>query len=578
MPVARRAATGTDADLWGPVMRRPPLLPAASLAAALALGVVLLHPLSRGAHAEAGTCAAAARPAPLQMLRAQNGLYYVPGLRQQQAPDLRDSAYGLAALHALGIPTPVQLHASDVRSLVATDISGSAVWSRWYLLQVQQASGQRLLQEQDASALRTLVGVDGAVTDASLPAGPGHDVERLATTAAAVDVLAAVDPGVLAGMATTRRWLQELRLPAPVHPFVAALRQGALRRFGADDGLAAAVQGAEDWFSGLRSRGESDLNGVSHDLYGYVALLRLARRPVAPEAAAFFEPVLRAAATVPDVQVVYYAAAAARALDAPPAATDGLVSRLRGSLSPEGLVREQVTLIGTVDATEAVDQLMGAWGYDTCDRTQSAALVALKHDQWEHWDAVTRGRWVIAAKASGDPAWDTPRREALSDLLAALPSRVGPENYARWATTGDLVQRLGGRVPVPTVDRWSVQDRLGAQAAAAVVSTMVQAGLAADVPAWLRQVDLLALMRSDSVARTTLEQLLLLNAHLHLSGHLDEQGRVSVKHLVGASKGCLDLPELMRASPSDTVCDLRTSLAMQQLATLDPSLHLSTAE
>lgn len=554
-------------------MRRLLLLLVSCLTTAATLAIVIVQPHVFGAHRARASCTAAAGSSPLVTLKAPNGLYYVPGLRAAREPSLRDSAYGLAALRALGRPTVLSAAPARVRALMDDAIVPSAIWSRWYLLQVQEATGTPLLGAQDAREMLALLSPQGYFSDPSLSAGAGHESELLAATSAALDVIAAADRTALTGLSATAAWLQRLGAADSTHPFVAALRQTALAHVGGALDVEADLAQAQAWLKGLRAGGEADFASVTYDLYGYVSLLHLAAGVAEPGTAAFFAPVLAQAVDAPDLQNAFFAAAAWRGLGGDGTPATALADRLASYVAPDGLVREHVTYVGTVDATEAVVELLGLSGRNTCDPQLLAALTQLRTTQWAEWDAVTRARWVIAAKASGHPDVEDSRREALRGLLAALPAAVDATGaQGQWTVPADLVAQLGGRAPAPRLDEWDTSTRLGAQAAAATVTTMTRLGLSADIPSWLRDVDLLALAGSATAAPTTLEYVNLLNAHLSLGRPLDPQTLTAARAGMLRSAGCEGLPGLMRASASDSVCDLRTSLATARLKILAPSL------
>lgn len=506
-------------------------------------------------------------------LLAQNGLYYVPQLRGPREASLYDSAYGLLTLQALGEPPVVSVSAPDAAKLRAADATASPIWSRWYVLAIQRVTGQRLLSAADASAVARLLSPAGYFDDRPAGAPTASAAEQVATSAAAMDILAAVDGETYTrSLASTGRWIAAVPAQFADNPYVLSLAATVMGHLG----LAVppqVVSDALDWYEKLRTTtAKMDYASASHGLYGYTRILGMVGHTPQPDAA-FLAPFFRSAADQADLEDAYYAAASWSALSGDRSVIAPLEQRLRGNLTSNGLVEEQAVFVGTIDATYEMVRILEANGEQACSGLASSVLASAKAQNWPGWDPVSKGMWLATVQLTGGKV-DTATRWATYDaLVRGMPDSVTPENAKLWAVTTELLTVVGGHVPRPTMHPWPIDDRLGVMAAAVTVNAMVKAGQPVRELSWVTQQDMAVALTRKELTPTLGEYLDALRAFVALGGKVSGTLPSQVRSRVAEVRGCPGLPDLVRSTPGEPTCDLLATRSAIAAASVVPNLY-----
>lgn len=503
-----------------------------------------------------------------RQLLAGNGLYYVPQLRGTRDASLYDSAYGLLTLQALGQPPATRPTASDLDRLRRADDVDSPIWSRWYLLAIQRATGQPVLSTQDARTVAGTLTRDGYFDDRPAGSPEPSPAEQVALSAAALDILSTVDgEGYTRSLTSTKRWIAALPDQFADNPYVLSLIAGAMAHLGLPV-PPRVVQDVLAWYPKLRANpAQQDFSTVSHDLYGYTRVLAMAGRTPQPDLN-FLAPLFQAAVDQDDLQDAYYAAASWATLSGDRDLMAPLARRLGASLTRDGLVQEQLTDVGTIDASYELVRILQAKGVPGCSALTRSALDAAKAQLWTGWDPIDRAMWLATVQLVGGKV-DTATRWAVHDaLVQELPPAVTPSNAKQWAMVTELLRSVGGPIPRPAATPWPVDDRLGVMAAAMLVNGVHAAGQPLTGLSWIRQQDLAAALTRPELTPTLQEYLGALDAFLALGGQLSGAQRTGMRARLDRVRGCPGLPDLMRSAPEEQTCDLLATRAALDTAAL----------
>jgi hypothetical protein len=553
-------------------MRRGVRLALAVLVACLVVGAAGYGTLRVFASGPPG-CQRSGLASETKQLLAQNGLYYVPQLRGPRAASLYDSAYGLLTLQALGARPQVKVSAADAVQLRQADATASPIWSRWYVLAIQRVSGQTLLGADDASAVAQLLSPAGYFDDRPAGAPTPSAAEEVATTAAALDILAAIDgEAYTRSLAPTAQWIAGITAQFADNPYVLSLAVTVMGHLG----LAVppqVVSDVVDWYGKLRtSNATVDYSSVSHGLYGYTRILGMVGRTPEPDAA-FLAPFFRSAADQNDLQEGYYAAASWSALSGDRTVIAPLEQRLRGNLTPNGLVQEQGVFVGGIDATYEMTRILEANGELGCSALASGALASAKAQNWASWDPISKGMWLATVQMTGGKADSATRWATYDALTQTMPGVLTPENAKQWAMTTELLGVTGGHVPRPTVRPWPVDDRIGVMAAAMTVNAMHELGQPAPELSWIKREDLAAALTRLDLTPTLQEYLDALRAFVFLGGNVSGAMLSQARSRLGAVRGCPGLPDLMRSTPGEQTCDLVATRSAIEAASVVRNLN-----
>ena len=504
-------------------------------------------------------------------LLAQNGLYYVPQLRGSRDASLYDSAYGLLTLKALGGSPVVHVSAADAANLRQSDSIASPIWSRWYVMAIQQATGQQLLTADDAATVARLLTPAGYFDDSPAGSPTASAAEHVATSAAALDILSTVDgEGYSRALTSTAHWITAIPAQFADNPYVLWLSATVMRHVGLAV-PAQVVSDATNWYDQMRaSNAAFDFPTVSHDLYGYTQILAMVGQTPRPDPA-FLAPFFRSAADQPDLQDAYHAAASWSALSGDRAVIAPLQQRLQSNLTSTGLVQEQVVLVGTMDATYEMMRILEANGEEGCSGLTSDVLTSAKTQNWGSWDAVTKGMWLATVQLTGGKVDDTTRWATYDALVQGLPSGVTPDTAKQWAITTELITEVGGHIPAPSLQPWPVTDRLGVMAAAVMVNAMQDTGQPVQSLTWITQQDLAtALGRTDLTLQEYLDAL---RAYVTLGGKVSPTTLAQARARIAQVHGCPGLPDLMRSTAGDQTCDLLATRSAIATASVVPNLN-----
>jgi hypothetical protein len=543
---------------------RHPTLP--KLAAFFLLPVLLaagaLHLMSDDSPSNAQACTAeAARHQEYEPLIGNNGLYAIPQMLGKREPSLYDSAYGLLTLHSLRQHVEVPVSRAQIRALSAATGVTSRVWSRWYLYAIQQTSGKLVLDTSDSAV------VAGTLTSAGYaderPPGTAHAsyVELVSTTAAALDVLLATrGTAYVHGLEPTKRWIVAMVGHDPGHPYVDWQSARVMTALGLPipEDL---ITRAQAWMTNqLSGRKELSYSAAAHDIFGYVSLMRAAGRSVPDDVYRYFRPLLQRFTKGTDLQLAYYVAESWTAKDDPLLQAQKTAVTSLHLLS--GLVAENAQLIGSIDATYYVEAIRAAKGESTCEPPVARALEDLVSAQWNSFDPVTKGMWVVAVKLANGDVDDGRRRGALQAMLGDLPGTLQPGNVRRWALEADLVTKMGGKVPTSTTSGWAVTDRLSLQASSTLVLAMAELHTSPRALAQVRANDLRSALRSARLAPTTYEYFDALRAYVALGGSLTPDLVQQAGEEAFAVSRCKVASGLALTAPRLEECDLRATLSL----------------
>jgi hypothetical protein len=492
-----------------------------------------------------------------------NGLYALPQLVVTRPPSLYDTAYGLMALRALGHSTSTTASKAEIRRLVATEPSGSVVWARWYLLAIQQATGKPILGAADADAVRKTFVAGGYVDERPAGAPPAPAAELISGTAAALDILVATRGEAFTRQLTaTRTWIRQAAARDSGHPYVTWQAARAMQNLGLPI-PETLISRSTDWMAAqLRDRPRTDFGSAAHDLFGYVSLMRAARRPIPANVYSFFRPLLEQATGQRDSQLVYYVATSMAK------SKDELLSRIGSSVASRrlrtGLLAENAQIIGSVDASYYVEAIRAAQGTDSCDPGLATALRGFDSDQWNSLDPVAKGMWVASMKMASGDVDETRRNVALRAMLADLPEVLSPDNVRRWALESELIVRLGGKVPPVATAGWLVKDRLSVVGSSTLALAYADLGLSLKTLTNVRADDLKVALESPALTPTTDEYFDALQSYVMLGNRLTQAMVKQSRERVAAVGDCTVARILVRTAPNITDCDLRATLSLDR--------------
>ncbi|MGO1051375.1 hypothetical protein [Crossiella sp. CA198] len=468
----------------------------------------------------------------LEGLRADNGLFYRPALAASAAPSLAETAYADQVLALTGQRPP----ALAPGALPPTELTGAAVWNRWYLNRIARATGvpsTALAPERIRAALQP----GGYLED-----GAAADWSRLATTAAGLEVLADNNiPVDEPARARISGWLAA-RAAELTNPYQACTLRTASRALGLTEPATVRAQ-AESWWQRI-GRSLDGLPGDEAvlDVYGFACLT--GRSPQAPRLLG----VLRAELGQDmDAFRAFHLAATWRELGGDAAALAPLTRLLAGRRLPNGMVAAKDRRIGTIDSALAVTEIRALAGLDGDDRLLVTGVDELAGQA--ELDPATLAKAALTRRATGQADSDLDRR-ALIALSGAVPPEISGDAAARWVNLRRLQLRLAPDLPLPRLTDWRPtgrEERLTAWQVLGLTGDAAPPGLRAELAT------LPGLLDRDAGALSLRE----LRAGVQaLRRNNISVPATAVQRAVAATKGCPAQPELYRPEPTATDCDL----------------------
>lgn len=288
--------------------------------------------------------------AELRGLKMANGLFGRPGLSGQGAPSWYASAYGLPVLKAAGLQPSTSWDPPATGELARAAMADDPLWSRWYMLQVERATGLSLPGEW-------AFGIGGLLSNMQLDVSGTGSSERLAaeTTMVSVAVQIAEAKAVL--------------LTPAVQSLAAGKLEVALRESTSAYLQCQAVRGlralghAEVQLGNEPAALPTSITSVEDllDLHGMACLEGLGEVVITPRqresALGTLRPLLDIDAPAADFGA-YHAAISWSLLGGGTAELQPMAHRLQQRIDPQtGLLREDVVVLGTVETTYQVSRL-----------------------------------------------------------------------------------------------------------------------------------------------------------------------------------------------------------------------------
>jgi hypothetical protein len=489
----------------------------------------------------------------LEKLRDDTGLFFRPGLLGPGEPSITDSAYGMGVLRAAGRSVAMPA-AGGLGDRVTGAVSASPVWGRWYLAQIELATGGVVAGDWYS-------GVVGGLR----PGGYFHDDPRaaedraadLAATAAALDVVRAKRVTLVPGQVDSiARWVTDA-LDQAQNAYQACNAVAALQ---AVDRLDAATRDriVGRWLEPAQ-RLPRVLDSVERvlDAYGFACLT--SRLSAGDRAAVRRLLVPALSRPVDDLQLLYYVSAAWRLSDGPPDALGRLAAVAKARLDPAtGLLVNVVKPVGTLENSYYVTDIRKLGGLAGKDSRLAAATRKALAEHGDRYGVVNLLMTAVILRSSGDPDKRLEQR-AVALARQQLGSEVTRDNVSFWATTQRLLSSLGVTGPEATVRPWPLKTREDRGLAWLLLGQLRHVrgheppdafrAPASEIP------DVLA---TEAAGLSTIE----LRAAVEALAAMDARDRIPAVVLtrqLAARRGCPGLRELFRPSASPDACELRAT-------------------
>ncbi|MCX5063870.1 MULTISPECIES: hypothetical protein [unclassified Streptomyces] len=532
--------------------------------AVLAAVLVLLGALGGCAAGPATTLQQSRLAADLARLRGDDGLY---SASVPDRPGLYDSAYGLAALSALG--EPGQLSEPVTRKVFADQITGDQLWGRLYLALLEQTLHLRLHDTSDVAALRAMHTPRGDFADpaAQHTRVPDRGAELAATTAALRALKTFGAPLTGNAATTTRRWLDTDGTRAAATSLTQRLHLVQARAALGLPAPAALRNTLRTWWSRTGANQHGPVSGDAFlETCSYIRLARIADVELSGRRDQLLANLDPSPLPVGDPQIADALTESLTVLHAKPARSAALRRYLWTRRLPSGLFSAVQQRDGDLEASFQVEALRTLTGLPTQDPQLAAALRA-------HRGTVQRSGqgaqavWLAVLEAAGGSVGTPDRRTLTAQAVKDVPP-LSAGTAQQWSEVSAALRSSHLRVPRVDITPWPADTAEHRYATYLAVSGLEKDGRLAELP---------NTPSSDALARQGMELLRTGSLHqaeaalsaAHATGwHPTAAQRTLMADRLTSLQGCPGTPSLFRDSASSQACDVYATLSAWRIFAL----------
>ena len=532
--------------------------------AVLAAVLVLMAVLGGCAPGPTTTAQQSRLEADLARLRGDDGLY---SASVPDRPGLYDSAYGLAALSALGEPT--QPSEPVMRKAFAEQITADPLWSRLYLALLEQTLHLRLHDSSDVAALRTMRTPQGAFADpaAQHTRTPDRGAELAATTAALRALKTFGAPLTGSAATTTRRWLDTDGTRAAATSLTQRLHLVQARAALGLPAPAALRDTLRTWWSRTGANQHGPVSGDAFlETCSYVQLARIAGMDLTGRRDQLLANLNPSPLPVADPQIADALAEALTVLHAEPVRTAALRQYLQTRRLPTGLFSAVQRRDGDLEASLQVEALRALTGLPTQDPRLAAALRAHRGTAQRSRDGAS-AVWLAVLEAAGGSIDGAERRTLTAQAAGDVPP-LSAGTAQQWSAVTTALRSAHLRVPRVAITPWPADTAEHRYATYLTVTGLQKDG---------RLAELSNTPSSRALARQGMELLRTGSLHqaeaaisaAHVTGwHPTAAQRTQIADRLTPLQGCPGTPALFRDSFSAQTCDVYATLSAWRIFAL----------
>ncbi|MGW1136201.1 hypothetical protein [Streptomyces zhihengii] len=503
----------------------------------------------------------------IEQLRSDDGMF-TSAMGSAGRPGLYESAYGLTALQAAtGRRTQVDLRKAVVREAFSVEMRREPLTSLSWLSRVESVTGRTLHDKADISALLSYLQPEGYFGDPGLPR---DDISsHLTETASALGALKAFGAQLPKdGRTAVRRWMEAADGSAPARP----VQLFHLMQIASAVGLPTPSDTgdrARTWWRTAGAvmpspGGEEDVIEAAH----YVLLADRLHLDIRKQGATL-RAILDPGRTAPDdPQVAAMIAQAWRVLDGPVAELESIAERIRSRQLPSGLVSSVRHRSGSLTSTYEVVQLRLVAGLPRQDDPLRRALSAQRSTVLTEFDPLLRGAWLVLMDESGGDVAPADRERIVSEVQAATPRHVSPQNVDVWNRHTEMLLGWGQPVPEVRVSPWRPNSPALRYAQALLINGLDRAAQLHRLKDRPRPADLLAGAEERLVAGTVREAAESMEAASALGWTPSSGDAERISALLERRRDCPGASAFYRDSAKDSECGVPGTRAAYRVRAL----------